>query len=352
MSELNYGPLAQLMQTEDILRIYVNDPKHIFVWHKWEGYKAAPELSFQDAAELSDFAQSLAKAAGQKLDSSNPIAELRLADGSRATLIVAPVATQGAVIQISKAEGESFTMERMVEIGAASANAANFLNACVRARMNIAVVGGFNSGRENYLNVLVNAIPDLGRLVVIQPISTLVIHHHNSVILETRKANLDGTGAITNRHLLQATLELNPNRIILAELDGTEADVLLNALDLGHCILFSMSGSSPRDALSRLESAAASANLSSPLLSIRENVARSIDLIVHVELYDPYKTGLKRIVGISEVRGMKGDNIELAQLFERPRDRDELLALGEIPQLLGRIREMGRSEVDEAWFQP
>jgi pilus assembly protein CpaF len=349
MSDFDYGPLAPFMQNEDIHTIYVNDPKHIYIWHM-NGYEPA-NIAFKDAAELAGFAQSLARAVGQTLDANNPIAELRLPNGSHATLMVAPVATQGAVLQISKAVSESFTMEKMIEIGAVSANAAKFLTACVRTRMNIAVVGGFNSGKSTFLNTLVNEVSELARLVVIQPISTLSIHHPDSVILESRKANLDGTGAITNRHLLQHTLELYPHRIVLAELDGTEADVLLNALDLGFSTLFAMSGSSPRDALSRLESAVAATSLSSPLLTIREKLARTLNLIVHVELFELGEIALKRIVGISEVRGMKGDSIELAQLFERPRDRDELLALGEVSQLLDKIRQLGRSEVDEAWFQ-
>jgi pilus assembly protein CpaF len=350
MNDFDYGPLTQLMQTEDVSAIYVNDPQHIFIWHKWDGYQAS-DLLFKDTAELTSFAQSLAKSAGQILDASNPIAELRLADGSHATVMVAPVATKGAVIQISKVLSETFTMEKLIEIGATSANAVNFLKACIRAGMNIAVVGGFNSGKSTFLNVLVNEVHEKARLVVIQPISTLSIRHSDAVILESRKPNLDGTGAVTNRHLLEHTMGLAPNRIILAELDGPETDVLLNALDLGYEALFAMSGLNPRDALGRLESAVASANLSSPLLSIREKLARTLHLIVHVELYEIGQGALKRMVGISEIRGMKGDTIDLVPLFERPRDRDELLALGEIPHLLTRIRQLGFTEVDEAWFQ-
>lgn len=349
-NNFDYGPLAQLMQTEDIHTIYVNDPQHIYVWHKWNGYQAA-DVSFDDAAHLANFAHSLANAAGQPLNAANPIVETRLADGSRATLIISPVATKGAVIQISKPINDDFTMEKLVEIGATSAAAANFLTACVKSRMNIAVVGGMNSGKTTFLNVLVDEISRQARLAVIQPISTLAIKHPDAVILESRKADVNGAGAVTNRLLLQAALELDPHRIILAELDGTEVDVLLNAFNIGYSGMFAMSGSGGRDALSRLESSAVSANLSTPLLTIREQLARHLDLIVHVELFELGEIALKRIVGISEVRGMKGDTIEVVPLFERPRDRDELLALGEIPHLLERIRQLGRAEVDEAWFQ-
>jgi pilus assembly protein CpaF len=351
MSDLNYGPLAQLIQNEDAIKIYVNDPQHVFFWHKWEGYKAT-EIRFKDATELSDFAQSLARAAGQTLDTNNPISELRLPDGSHATIVIAPVATQGAVIQISKAASDDISMERLIEINATSANAANFIKACIRAGMNIAVVGGFNSGKETFLNALVDEVHEKARLLVIQPISTLSIKHPDAVILESRKPNLDGTGAITNRQLLEHTAALSPNRIVLAELDGSETDILVNALDLGYEALFAMSGLNPRDALGRLESALAASNLSSPLLSIREKLARTLHLIVHVEMYEVGQGAYKRMVGISEIRGMKGDTIELVQLFERPRDRDELLALGEIPHLFKRIRQLGFIEVDDAWFTP
>jgi pilus assembly protein CpaF len=218
--------------------------------------------------------------------------------------------------------------------------------------MNIAVVGGFNSGKETVLNAMVDELHEKVRLVVIQPISALSIKAPDAVILESRKPGLDGTGAVSNRQLLEHTVALSPNRIILAELDGPETDTLLNALDLGYEALFAMSGLNPRDALGRLESAVAASNLSSPLLSIREKLARTLHLIVHVEMYEVGQGAFKRMVGISEIRGMKGDTIELVQLFERPRDRDELLALGEIPYLLTRIRQLGFIEVDEAWFQP
>jgi pilus assembly protein CpaF len=347
MSDFDYDVLAPLMADDNVLVIYVNDVQNVYIWHKWDYIKPAG-VKFMDATHLARFAQSMAAAGGNKLDTNSPIAEVRMPDGSRARLFGTPVATQGAIIQITKPVNEEFTMAKMVEIGAASAGAASFLTACVKARLNIAVVGGFNSGKETFLNVLVDEIPQQARLAVIQPISTMAIKHPDAVILETRKADVNGAGAITNRHLLEPVLELLPHRLVLAELDGTEADVLVSALDVGYSALFAMSGSGARDALARLESAVASANLSTPLLTIREQLARTLHLIVHVELYG--KVALKRIVGVWEVRGMKGDNIDVVQLFERPRDRDELLALGEVSHLLDNIRELGRSEVDEAWF--
>jgi pilus assembly protein CpaF len=349
MSDFDYDVLAPLMADENVIRICVNHPHNVYIWHKWD-YIQPTDVKFTDAAHLARFAQSLAAVAGSQLDASNPVTEVRLPDGSRVQLFGIPVATQGAVIHITKPVNEEFTMAKMVEIGAASAGAAGFLTACVKSHMNIAVVGGFNSGRETFLNVLVDEVSLLAPMAVIQPISLLAIKHPRAAILETRKADVNGARAITNRHLLEPALELEPHRLVLAELDGTEADVLVNALDVGFNALFAMTGSGARDALARLESAAASASLSTPLLAIREKLARTLDVIVHVELFELGEIALKRMVGVWEVRGMKGDNIDVVQLFERPRDRDELLALGEVSQKLDKIRKLGRAEVDEAWF--
>jgi pilus assembly protein CpaF len=273
-------------------------------------------------------------------------------DGSRARLFGTPVATQGAVIQITKPFDGDLSMEKLVEIGAASAGAAKFLSACVKSRLNVAVVGGFNSGKEGFLNVLVDELHESVRTVVVQPISTLSLNKHtNIIVLETRKADVNGLGAITNRHLIEPALDLHPHRLVLAELDGTEGDLLINAMDVGFSVMFAMTGNGARDALTRLEISAVSGNLSMPLLTIREKLARIIDVIVHVELFELGEIALKRVVGVSEVRGMKGDNIDVVQLFERPRDRDELLAVGEVSQsAVGKIRQLGRVEVDESWF--
>jgi pilus assembly protein CpaF len=351
MSDFDYGVLSALMADDEVTAIHVNDVNNVIIWTKQE-YIHPSDVKFENAEQLAQLAQSMADAAGHKLDASSPIAEVRMPDGSRARLFGIPVATQGAVIQITKPVTDEFTMDKMVEIGATSASAAKFLSACVKSRLNIAVVGGFNSGKETFLNVLVDALHESVRTVVIQPISTLSLNKHtNVVVLETRKPDVNGVGAITNRHLIEPALDLHPHRLILAELDGTEGDLLINTMDVGFSAMFAMTGNGARDAVARLESGVASGNLSTPLLTIREKLARTIDVIVHVELFELGEIALKRMVGVAEVRGMKGDNIEVIQIFERPRDRDELLALGEIPHhSLNKIRQLGRVEVDETWF--
>ena len=351
MSDFDYGVLSGLMANDDVTAIYVNDVNNVIIWTKQE-YIHPSDVKFESAAQLAQLAQSMAAATGHKLDASSPIAEVRMPDGSRARLFGTPVATQGAVIQITKPFHGDLSMELLVQIGAASAGAAKFLSACVKSRLNIAVVGGFNSGKEGFLNVLVDEVHESVRMVVIQPISTLSLNKHtNVVVLETRKADVNGAGAITNRHLLEPALDLHPHRLVLAELDGTEGDLLINTMDVGFSVMFAMTGNGARDALARLESSVISANLSTPLLTIREKIARTIDVIVHVELFELGEIALKRMIGVWELRGMKGDNIDVVQLFERPRDRDELLALGEVSQsALEKIRHLGRVEVDERWF--
>ena len=351
MSDFDYGVLAPLMADENVVAIYVHDVQNVYIIHYWN-YLQPSEVKFESAEQLAQLAQSMAAVAGHKLDASNPIAEVRMPDGSRARLFGTPVATQGAVIQITKPFHGDLSMEKLVEIGATSAAAAKFLSACVKSRLNIAVVGGFNSGKDGFLNVLVDELHESVRMVVIQPISTLALTKHtNVVVLETRKADVNGAGAITNRHLLEPALDLHPHRLVLAELDGTEGDLLINTMDVGFSVIFAMTGNGARDALARLESSALSANLSMPLLTIREKLARTIDVIVHVELFELGEIALKRMIGVWELRGMKGDNIDVVQLFERPRDRDELLALGEVSQsALEKIRHLGRVEVDESWF--
>lgn len=347
--DIDFGVLEDILQDPDVTKVMINSADSIYYWHKWEGHKHF-DKQFDNPQQLHEIAVAIAEMGGVELGVSNPIVETRLPDGTRAILIVPPATPQGAVIRIDKQLENDMTMERLVEIGATSQVAADFIQACVKARLNIAIVGGYSSGKTTFLNVLVNAIPQQARVVVVQQIADLSLNHPDKVILETRKANVNGEGAITNRQLLETALQLDPHRIILSELDGTEGAVLLHAMNIGHHAMFAMSGAGGRDALSRLENAVASDNLSMPLLSIREQLAKSLDLIIHVELFELGDIALRRMMSVAEVRGMQGDSIELVQLFERPRDRDELIALGEISHLFDKISARG-IEVDESWFK-
>lgn len=338
-NELDYGVLAPLMDDDDVMDISVNRYDQVFVWHRWEGRQAA-DVQFADEAAAYDLAQRLAAAAQVPLNTEHPIAEVRLPNGGRAVLMVSPVATYGTMIQIAKPHRSSMTMERIIEVGSITQEAADFLKACVQGRLNVAVVGGYSSGKTTILNILANAIPLEERVLIVQPIETITIPHANQVALESRKGGLDGNGAVTNGHLLQAADLLQADRTVLAELDGTEVAVLLEVLHIGHSALFGMSGTGARDALAQLETYATSSNLAQPLLSIRQKIARSLDVIVHIELtqYD----GRRRVMDITQVGGLQGDDIALDSIFTRTEGTGwELVPTGVVPHFRDRLQAKG-----------
>ncbi len=344
---LDFGQLTDLMSDPHIVDIAINRYDQVQVWHSETG-RTTVESPFQNEAELQALVQQLATQVNRKIGSDNPVVELRLPDASRMLAIIPPVATYGTVLKIDKHFEPTISLDWAVDIDAMSQASADFLKAAIQVRANIAIVGGYRSGKTTILNVLAQQIPEGARIIAIQPTTPLTLSQPHVVSLESRPANLEGKGAITNCQLLGIGLRLNPDRFVIGELDGSEFSTLVRALNLGDSAIFAMEGIHPRDALNRLELMAIGADLSAPLLTVREQMAQALDLIVQMHFTDE---GLRRMVGIYEVNGLQGDSIAFTPLFERANYSAEksLAPMQKIPYLYDRIQAHG-IELDTAVF--
>jgi len=251
---------------------------------------------------------------GRHIDESSPMVDARLPDGSRVNAIIPPLSLVGPTITIRKFAKTPLTVDDLIRFGTLTPELAEFLKACVRARLNIIVSGGTGSGKTTLLNVLSASIPGNERIVTIEDAAELQLKQRHVVRLEKRPPNIEGQGEITIRQLVINALRMRPDRIIVGECRGAEALDMLQAMNTGHeGSLTTIHSNSPRDTLSRVETMVLMAGTELPLKAIREQIASAIDLIIHVErLHD----GSRKVVKICEVQGMEGDVIVLQDLFQ------------------------------------
>jgi pilus assembly protein CpaF len=350
MADIDFGALTPLMQDPKIIRITVQNPSSIQVWHVDDGLISS-DIHFTNDDEVQALAASIAAFVSMPFDYQHPITDVRLADGVRALLISRYVSSGGTVIHIEKAYDDEMTVETLVNIKALSQAAADFLLACVRGHGKITVVGGYHSGRKTTLNAITRLIPKIAPIVIIQPFNAIHLPEHTNVVkLESQQTAFMNVNHLNNKALLDAGLRLKPHRLIIAELDGTEISGVLNAMQNGLDTFFAMSATHPVDAVAHLETMATASNFSRPIMAIREQIADSLDVIVHVDLM---ADGYQRIVSVATIEGMQSDSINITSIFEREKGLagGDLLPTGNIPtRTIQRLKANG-VEVDEALFQ-
>jgi pilus assembly protein CpaF len=250
---------------------------------------------------------------GRRIDESSPMVDARLVDGSRVNAITPPLSLVGPVVTIRKFAASPFTVEDLIRFGTATAEMFEFLEACVKARLNVFVSGGAGSGKTTTLNVLSSFIPDDERIVTIEDAAELQLRQEHVVTLEARPSNIEGKGAIPIRELVRNALRMRPDRIVVGEVRSAEALDMLQAMNTGHDGSMSTGhANSPRDMLARLETMVLMAGMDLPLRAIREQTASAVDLIVH---QNRLKDGTRKIVSITEVQGMEGDVIVMQDVF-------------------------------------
>lgn len=333
MTQYSVNPIEALLTNPNVFTIDINAPDSIYYWDNDKG-RLEFDGKFESEAHVRQLADQLAAAEEVALNFQNPIAEVRLEDGTRILAIVPPV-SPNTVIRIMRQHPYDLTLDRIAEINSISHAGAEFLKACVISGANIAVVGGSSSGKTHLLHMLYQHVPEPARIVSIQPMSGFRVFHKNRVVLETRNADLNGEGAITPAQLMRHADMLRPDRLIVSDLQGDEFPQVLDYLSVGSRGMFAMEGTSSRDALARLETFATRGNLSRPLLGIREELTRGLDLIVHISMMD---FGLRRVVTIDEVSRLRNDAIELTTIFEYHADDDTVRPTGYIPKLMERIK--------------
>lgn len=312
LSELiGLGPLDALLQDPEITEIMVNGPDQVYV--ERGGRLSRCVTVFDDDAHLRRLIERMLSPLGRRVDEASPLADGRLADGSRFNVVLPPLALNGPTLTIRKFARQPLTTTQLVQLGTLTDEAADFLRGCVVGRKNILVSGGTGSGKTSTLGALSSFIPETERVVTIEDAAELRLQQSHVVTLESRPPNLEGRGEVTIRHLVRNALRMRPDRIIVGEVRGGEALDLLMALNTGHDgSLSTIHANSPRDALSRLETMTLMAGLDLPLRAVREQVASAVHLIVHQQRQSD---GRRRITRVTEIVGLRGENIETQDIF-------------------------------------
>jgi pilus assembly protein CpaF len=308
---LGLGPLEPLLRDETITEVMVNGPQQVYI--EREGRLELTNVTFQNDEHVMKIIQRIIAPIGRRVDESSPMVDARLADGSRVNAIIPPLSLVGPVITIRKFSATPFTVEDLIRFGTSTTEMFEFLEACVKARLNIFVSGGTGSGKTTMLNILSSFIPDDERIVTIEDAAELQLRQEHVITLESRPSNIEGKGAIPIRELVRNALRMRPDRIVVGECRSGEALDMLQAMNTGHDGSMSTGhANSPRDMLSRLETMVLMAGMDLPLKAIREQIASAVDLIVH---QNRLKDGSRKIVAITEVQGMEGDVIVMQDIF-------------------------------------
>ncbi|MEX1278774.1 MAG: CpaF family protein, partial [Chloroflexota bacterium] len=308
---LGLGPLEPLLRDATITEVMVNGPQQVYI--EREGKLELTGVTFQNDEHVMKIIQRIIAPIGRRVDESSPMVDARLVDGSRVNAIIPPLSLVGPVVTIRKFAASPFTVEDLIRFGTATSEMFEFLEACVKARLNCFVSGGTGSGKTTTLNVLSSFIPDDERIVTIEDAAELQLRQEHVVTLEARPSNIEGKGAIPIRELVRNALRMRPDRIVVGEVRSGEALDMLQAMNTGHDGSMSTGhANSPRDMLARLETMVLMAGMDLPLRAIREQTASAVDLIVH---QNRLKDGTRKIVSITEVQGMEGDVIVMQDVF-------------------------------------
>jgi pilus assembly protein CpaF len=308
---VGYGPISRFLKDETVTEIMVNNHREIFIER---GGRIFPtDVQFASETHLRRILDKIVAQVGRRVDESSAMVDARLPDGSRVNAIIPPLSLNGPAMTIRKFAQRRLEMHDLVGLGTISEEMGDFLGLCVKARLNVLVSGGTGSGKTTFLNVLSGFIPDDERIITIEDAAELKLDQRHWLRLESRPANVEGTGQVTIRDLLRNALRMRPDRIVVGEVRGAEALDMLQAMNTGHDgSLSTVHCNSPRDALSRVETMVLMAGFDLPLRAIREQVASALNLIVHLErLHD----GSRKVVRVTEVQRMEGDQVTLQDLF-------------------------------------
>ncbi len=308
---LGYGPLEPYLRDDSVAEVMVNGPFNI--WLERKGRLERVEGTFTDEAHLRRTIDKIVSRIGRRIDEASPMVDARLPDGSRVNAVVPPLSIDGSSLTIRKFARDPLTAEHLIDFGTMTRKTADFLDACVRGRLNVIVSGGTGAGKTTTLNVLSAFIPGDERIVTIEDAAELQLRQEHVVRLESRPSNIEGKGEVSIRDLVRNSLRMRPDRIVVGEVRDASALDMLQAMNTGHdgsiCTVHS---NGPRDTLARLETLVLMAGMDLPMRAIREQVASAVDVIVH---QSRLKDGTRRITHVTEVERMEGDVITLQDIF-------------------------------------
>lgn len=329
---LGYGPLQPLLNDPSINEIMVNGSQSVYI--ERHGELIETNVKFEDDNHVLRVIDRIIYPLGRRVDSDHPMVDARLPDGSRVNIIIPPTAVNGPCITIRKFLQNRMTMPDLIRTGTLTENMAEFLQACIVARLNVIVSGPTSSGKTTFLNVLTGFIPGQQRIVTIEDAVELQLQQRHVIRLETKNANSDGSGEVTIRDLVRNALRMRPDRIIVGEVRGGEAMDMIQAMNTGHHgSITTVHANSPRDAITRLETLAMMSGLDMPLLAIRRQISAAINLVIHISRLND---GARKITHITEVSGMEGEVATMQDLF-----KFEQTGLGPDGKVMGNLRPTG-----------
>ena len=305
------GPLEILLADPTISDILVNRFDQVYI--ERNGRLEPTEITFKDERHLHQIIERIVSAVGRRIDESSPMVDARLADGSRVNAIIPPLALDGSAMSIRRFRTDKLGADDLVGRESWTTPMKDFLEAAVSCRLNAIVSGGTGAGKTTLLNILSGFIGEHERVVTIEDAAELKLRQRHVVRLETRPANIEGKGAVRQRELVVNALRMRPDRIVVGEVRGEEALDMLQAMNTGHDgSLTTIHANSPRDALYRLDTMVAMANLNIPEKAIRQQIASAVNLIVQVSRMSD---GTRKVTAISELTGMEGEVITMQDIF-------------------------------------
>ncbi len=348
------GPIEALMDDPAVSEIMVNGHERIYVERNGQLEKTG--LCFSSAGSLASILDRIVSPLGRRLDEGSPLVDARLPDGSRVNAIIPPLALNGATVTIRRFSEQNIGLDELIGFGAINKPVADFLKLCIHRRRNLLISGGTGTGKTTVLNALSAHIGETERIVTIEDSAELRLQQDHVVALESRPANIEGSGAVPIRDLVRNALRMRPDRIIVGECRSGEALDMLQAMNTGHDgSLTTAHANSPRDALARLEVMTLMAGMDLPARAIREQIASAIDIVVQLTRFGD---GSRRVTAVTEVAGMEGEQILLNDLFvfdARASDRHGAggrhRSTGQIPAFYESLRAEG-VDLDLTPFQP
>jgi pilus assembly protein CpaF len=323
-----FGPLEPLLRDKTISDILVNTYKQVFV--ERAGKLESVPAAFQDDQHLLRVIDRIVSGVGRRIDDSSPMVDARLPDGSRVNAIIPPLAVDGPLLSIRRFPSDRLQANDLVAYKALTPNMLEFLRHCVNAKLNCLISGGTGAGKTTLLNVLSSFISDRERIVTIEDAAELQLRQAHVVRLETRPPNVEGKGAVKQRQLVVNALRMRPDRIVVGEVRGEEALDMLQAMNTGHDgSLTTVHANTPRDALGRLETMIAMANVNLPDKAMRQQIVSAIQIVVQQARMSD---GTRKVTSIAEITGMEGDIVTMQEIF-----RFDKLGLGPDGKVLGRF---------------
>ena len=346
-NEINgYGPLTDLLNNDSVTEIMVNGINDIYV--EIDGKLVKDEsVSFINDNHIIRTVQRIVQPLGRTIDAVNPMVDARLPDGSRLNAIIPPLSLSGPVITIRKFSKRMESIEDLLRMGSLTKDMAEFLQACVEAKLNIIISGGTGTGKTTLLNILSGFISDEERIITIEDAAELRLHQSHVISLETRMVNYEGEGEITIRDLVRNSLRMRPDRIIVGEVRGKEAFDMLQAMNTGHeGSITTLHSNSPEDAINRLETMMLMNDMELPVSAIRNYIEKAINIVIQI---DRLSDGKRKISSISEVVGIKDDKVKLKEIFafkenglsEHGEVRGEFALYKYVPKVYDRMKRKG-----------